>query len=134
MQATLTLPCAAQATLGLFAWTEEAKPAELACRAAHAETAAKAKLLARVGAPGRAPHALCSILCDAKCALRRVCAYASVVLGCRAARARYVRSILLTMSVSCRCAEHWPFSPWRQPRWCLLWGAGRGPCAGLWQD
>jgi len=87
-----------------------------------------------VGAPGRAPHALCSILCDAKCALRRVCAYASVVLGCRAARARYVRSILLTMSVSCRCAEHWPFSPWRQPRWCLLWGAGRGPCAGLWQD
>jgi hypothetical protein len=59
-QAMLTLPYAAQATLGLFAWTEEAKPAELACRAAHAETAAKAKLLARVGALGRAPHAPCS--------------------------------------------------------------------------
>lgn len=40
--------CAAQATLGVFAWTEKEKPEKLVCRAAHAETAAKAKLLARV--------------------------------------------------------------------------------------
>ena len=40
--------CAAQATLGVFAWTEKEKPEKLACRAAQAETAAKAKLLARV--------------------------------------------------------------------------------------
>ena len=41
---------AVQATLGVFAWTEEEKPEKLACRAAQAETAAKAKLLARVRA------------------------------------------------------------------------------------
>ena len=39
-----------QATLGVFAWTEKEKPDKLACRAAQAETAAKAKLLARVRA------------------------------------------------------------------------------------
>lgn len=42
--------CALQATLGVFAWTEKEKPEKLACRAAQAETAAKAKLLARVRA------------------------------------------------------------------------------------
>ena len=41
-----------QATLGVFAWTEAEKPGKLACRVSCAESAPKAKLLARARAHG----------------------------------------------------------------------------------